>query len=212
MAVRTVAFAAVLGFGIYAVLALPNTPFDQAAYYEPNTAAAWLTNIFSLSRVAEFVIGMTLVSTIRGPRLRVGKVASGSILAASYLLAAVNPSGIGSAALTLVPLCIFIVVLAQSDAAGEPSIVHHPILLRLGSASYYFYLVHQLVIRLENVTLARFGGLIHGLGMLTALAISLGAAELLHKYVEIPAYRRFSGRAYASTLTKSGGAGVSANR
>ncbi|MFH5879745.1 acyltransferase family protein [Arthrobacter sp. NA-172] len=193
---RGVCFGVVVMLGLAAALLLPHT------YEQPNNFAAWVTYIFPVSRLAEFVIGISLVPLVRGNVIPVRKWQATALLGAAYLLAALNPTGLGLAAITLVPLCIFLVRFAQADAAGETSVLHHDWLVSLGTASYCFYLVHQLVIRLENAYVAPIGGVVHGLGMVAALLISVALAYALHFGIEKRMDRMLNGRTLPTILNE----------
>ena len=185
---RAAALLFVVAMGVYAALTLPDT------LEQPNTFESWATYISPATRLAEFVIGMTLVHAVRGPRIRVGKTLSVAILVVAYLLSGLNPGGLGLAALTIIPLCLVLVRFSQGDANGERSILHAGVLLWLGQISYCFYLVHHLVLRAETILISQHGWDFHGTTIPLALVLSLIAAAMLHRFIEVPLDRRFNGR------------------
>lgn len=153
--------------------------------------ASWATYILPVSRLAEFVLGLTLVSLVRGRRLPVTKVQAVAVFLVCYLLAGLDPLGYGLFALTLVPIALVLVVFSQADLAGERSFAHLRPLVVLGEWSYCFYLVHQLALRVA-------GRYVDGLFPLSvavvALPLAVVGAWLLHVVVEKPMDARLNGR------------------
>ena len=185
---RIAALTVVVAAGVYAALSLPDT------LQQPNSFESWVTYISPLARLAEFVMGMTLIHAVRGPRIRISKVLCVTLLVVAYLLAGLDPGGLGIAAITLVPLCLVLVRFSQGDANGERSILHNRVLLWLGQISFCFYLVHHLILRAELILITQYGWDFHGTTIPLALALSVAAAAILHRFIEVPLDRRFNGR------------------
>lgn len=183
---RAACAAVVVGLGLWASLALPPT-FEQ-----PNSVTAWAVYVAPISRLPEFVLGLTLVAAVRGPRVRVPRWAAGLAVVLAFLAAGLDPAGLGIAAITLVPIALLLVVSAQRDAAGERSLLHHRALVLAGEASYCFYLVHHLVIRLAGRLVPPDAP--PGTGPVLCLVVSATLAWVLHTRVEVPLARRLGGR------------------
>lgn len=176
----------VVALGAWASVALPDT------FAQPNSVTAWAVYVAPISRLPEFVLGLTLVAAVRGRRVPVPRWVAGVVVLAAYLVAGLDPTGFGIAAVTVVPIALLLVVSAQADAAGERSVLHRRALVLAGEASYCFYLVHHLVIRLVGHLLP--AGAPPGTGPVLCLVVSAGLAWLLHTRVEVPLDRRLGGR------------------
>lgn len=180
--------AVVVGLGLWVAL----TPVTELA--RPDSVVFWAAYISPLGRLAEFVLGLALVRVARGRRLPVTRLQAGLVLLVAYLLAGLQPVGLGLAAITLVPIALVLVVFYQADVAHERSWTSWRPLVVLGEWSYCFYLVHQLALRVAE----RFvDGLFYGSAALVALPLALVSAWLLHELVEKPCDRRLNGRAFA---------------
>lgn len=156
-----------------------------------------------IDRLAEFVIGMCLAHAMRQgwrPRLRPSAV----LVVAAALVGAIKVEAVASwlgplgtlarlftTELVLVVCAAGIVAVAARDLAGGRSWLRHPWLVRLGEASYAFYLVHATVL---YAVLAVAGQ--QSLGWTSLLwyppvfAVALGLAFALHLLVEKPLERR----------------------
>jgi peptidoglycan/LPS O-acetylase OafA/YrhL len=145
--------------------------------------------IFPPTRLVEFALGMCLARALPAlPRVHLpGAVALTGVV---MLLAALVPEPLRWTAITIVPFAIVIVAAAQTDLRGERTFWATPTMVRLGTWSFAFYLVHQLVIRTFDELFPLADSTIAGVGVLLAvLAISLALAVLLHHVVEAPAER-----------------------
>lgn len=157
--------------------------------------ASWATYIFPVARLSEFVLGLTLVRALNGPRLPVTKVQATVLFVLAYLAAGLDPLGFGLISLTLVPIALLLVVYAQADQAGEPSVAHLAPLVRLGEWSYCFYLVHQLALRVAE---RYVDGAFPLSTAVVALPLALLSAWSLHVLVEKPFDARLNGRSRAA--------------
>jgi peptidoglycan/LPS O-acetylase OafA/YrhL len=171
---------------------VPPTALDQDSVW------VWLAYYFPPSRLPEFVVGMILGLLVKRGALPTANWPSAiAIAAAVYLSVGVWPSTYGVSALVVLPFGLLIVAAAQRDVAGTPGILRGRLSVRLGEASYCFYLLHHIfIVRLAQPGIRDLG--IDGvLGFVLALVLSLIASYLLHRFVEVPFERRLRGRARA---------------
>lgn len=187
----------IVALGIFATIMLP----DNGQL--PDTVASWLVYTFPLARLPEFVLGMTLAAEIRDERIMIPRRVATGFLLAAYLLAGLDSTGVGLVAVTILPLCLFIVSYAKGDTAGHPSVFTQKWLLTLGASSYCFYLVHHLVLRAALWLWGDGGAAAIGISAVAALAVSLVAGEALHRHIEKPLDTRFNGRTRRSVPTRS---------
>jgi peptidoglycan/LPS O-acetylase OafA/YrhL len=192
--------ALLVAAGCAAVLAL--APLAVRPLHGSALQALW---VFPAYRVAEFVVGVLLAAAVRsGWRPRLGLPGAVGLAVVSYLVVAwvlqpVSRSSSGTDQflanlygdlLLLVPFALLIAAAALSDLDGGPALLRSRALVRLGEASFAFYLVHTMVVLL----LARSGvlkGTASGVPLvLLALVVSTAAAWLLHRCLERPAERR----------------------
>lgn len=155
--------------------------------------AVWrLLYFFPVSRVPEFVIGMTLGLLARRSQLPVvdTRVAWVAVVV-GFAACTVAPIPLTFVAVMLVPFALLIVAYAGRDIAGRRSRFGGRVGTHLGATSYAFYACHDLIIRAVSATSEDQPlGLAHALA-LTAVcfALSLTGAEVLHRLVEAPAMR-----------------------
>jgi peptidoglycan/LPS O-acetylase OafA/YrhL len=162
---------------------------------DADSLSIWLAYYFPPSRLPEFVVGMILgILAKRGVLPAVSWPAAVVLAAAVYLSVGIWPSAYGVAALVVLPFGLLIVAAAQRDVAGTPGILRARLAVRLGEASYCFYLLHHVfVIRLAQPGFRDLG--IDGpLAFALALALGLVGSFLLHRLVELPVDRRLRGR------------------
>jgi peptidoglycan/LPS O-acetylase OafA/YrhL len=84
---------------------------------------------------------------------------------------------------------------ALADIRGEPSPWRSRRAVQLGELSFAFYMIHMLVIRTGEFVFRyhpKEGWLLGSTAALAAFAVSLAAAWLLHRYVEVPLHDRIS--------------------
>lgn len=162
----------------------------------------WLQGICPPVRLCEFIIGIAIGFELRRgtlPKIQLW-VAAVAFLAAYVVLQwaplqwLIEP--------VLIPLlALIIIAAAQRDLAGERSVWRsHPLVL-LGERSYAFYLIHQLILRVwakaDSHHLKAASGVDDVLWFFFLLAVSITAASLLFRYVEVPFERRLRGSAPA---------------
>lgn len=146
-----------------------------------------------LSRLPEFLIGIVLARLVaRGglPRLPRAPVAA-ACLVWTLVGAPLLPED-AARTYALVPSSVLLVlVLAQHDVAGRRGVFSSRPLLAFGAASYAFFLVHFLPLRVEPVADAVTHWSTPGLVALGAalFAAAWALAFPLHRFVEEPAAR-----------------------
>ncbi len=95
-------------------------------------------------------------------------------------------------AAVLATTALLIPAAATADLTGARSLWRHPVLIRLGDASYAFFLVHLTIVTTGMTILGRshdypvWQAVPLALGF---LVVSYGIALPLHRYVEAPAMR-----------------------
>lgn len=145
------------------------------------------------ARFPEFLLGVLTAALVRsgawsGPRLSVPVL----LTVAGLLAADLHPtSGIALTGCTVVGFSLLLPALARADAEGRSTGLSSPLLVRLGTRSFAFYLVHLLtidaVLRFRPQDAA--GGVTSALLTLLALVVALAVATVLHDAVEVPARR-----------------------
>lgn len=150
--------------------------------------------IFPPTRLFEFAIGMCLAVALPAlPRVPL-RVALG-VAAAAMVAASFVPEPLRWTGVTLLPFVAVIAAAAQTDVRGQTTFWSRPTMVRLGTWSFAFYLVHQLVVRVADEVLPRPDHTVIGaLLVATLFAISLVLAAALHHLVEAPAERALRGR------------------
>lgn len=150
--------------------------------------------IFPPTRLFEFVIGMCLALALPAlPRLPLQPVLAGT--AVVMVLASFVPEPLRWTGVTIVPFVLVIAAAAQADVRGDATFWSRPRLVQLGTWSFAFYLVHQLVVRVVDEALPWPDSTVVGALLVAAvLAVSLVLAAALHHVVEAPAERALRGR------------------
>lgn len=155
-----------------------------------------------IARLGEFALGMCLAHALRSgwlPRWRVGVILVAGAAAVSIIAMAIATDWLGAAGDALRPftnewmlvLCAsLIVAVAARDLRGGASLLRHWVLVRLGEASYAFYLVHATVIYATLALVGRQVGAIALAWYPLMLVVSLAVAFALHLWVEKPVERR----------------------
>jgi peptidoglycan/LPS O-acetylase OafA/YrhL len=156
----------------------------------------WIPYFFPLGRLPEFVLGMLLARILRERRVRVPGMAVSGLAVVLALGAAlpVLPFAFLPAAVTVVPVAALILAAARADLDGRRSWLRRPGLVRLGEASFAFYVVHWPVIMVAHWALG--GGRWSTPVALTATGGFFVLAQLvalaLHRGVELPAMARLA--------------------
>lgn len=155
-----------------------------------------------IEHVTEFVLGMAIAWAFRqGWRPRIPVWAAWIVFAGVMLWLTIGPTAgvpvfssvavIFTEELATVVCALLIVAVAGASLRGRRSWLEHPVMVRLGTWSFAFYLVHATVIyAVLNVIGASRGigwsNLVWGAGV---FLIALGLAAALHHLVEAPAER-----------------------
>ena len=179
---RLVAVAALAGIVAWAAVCSPGTY---------GTMRYWAVYFFPPARLAEFVIGIVLALELAEGRLpKIGVVPAALLAAGAYEAASWVPDSYGFVAVTLVPFALLIVAAAQSDISGRPSVLRSRTMVRLGTWSFAFYLVHLPVLTvLAHVVSGRLGVARTIATSVAAVALSVGCAAFLYRTVERPCER-----------------------
>jgi peptidoglycan/LPS O-acetylase OafA/YrhL len=150
---------------------------------------------FPPARLPEFVVGVALALLMRrhgfaGARL----CAALAVTAVGCVASAANPADPRSyAAFTIIGFGMLLTALARRAHERRPTVLAHPILVRLGHLSFAFYLVHLLCLQAVMGVVGESGSA--GLGApaaILAFAMALVCASLLHYGVERPFVRLFA--------------------
>jgi len=169
----------------------------------------WVANTLPATRLAEFVLGIVVAVLVRrgewaGPRLPVAAALCLAGYAATHAVGG-YPQLV---CVTVVPLALLVGALAEADLAGRRSPLRGRVMVRLGEASYAFYLIHFLVVmglglqlkpllaaaRLSADRDAPLAWWQVSAAFVLLLGVSLALAWLLHRRVELPLMRRLRPR------------------
>jgi peptidoglycan/LPS O-acetylase OafA/YrhL len=166
------------------VLAAMTWACAAAVFAIPHHADVWTTYIFPPVRLVDFVVGMLLgIAFLRGYRLP-GSATAWEISAVAAVAAAVvaiplMPAGL-QYSLWPLPFWAALIAIVALRRGALSRLLSRPSFVRLGEISYAFYLVHLTALMVAaHILPAPFASAV-------ALAASLGAAWLLHVYVERP--------------------------
>jgi len=190
-------------------------PYANAFIASPDVKV-WFTYAFPPARLGEFVVGIILAQLLLAGRLPSISFKFGLAVAfAGYLAAAIPghyatsvlPGSLSNAAVTLIPFGILIVSAAKADLSGRRSVVAGSTMVTLGTWSYAFYLIHDLLIitvrpYLEPLVLSPLTGVAAAAGLFVA---SIALAAVLFKYVERPAEKWLRGDKPRLMLEVAGG-------
>lgn len=160
----------------------------------------YLMYVFPPTRLLEFALGALLArsfSTLPQLPLRAAVALAGTaILAASAL-----PEPLRWVCITVIPFALVIVAAAQADVAGRRTVWSTRPAVLLGTWSYAFYLVHQLVTRsVDKLGVHPTSTPIAALLVVALLAASIAMSAALYELVERPAERSIRAR-FATSRT-----------
>lgn len=160
-------------------------------------AQLWTVYFLPPVRALEFVVGMLLARIVQAGRWpRIGLLPAAGIAVVGYLFVLSVPylfaTG-GLASLWWVPL---IGAAAVADQQARWSPLRGPVMVRLGTLSFAFYLVHVLVIVIGLIVVAgrTLGPVASATTVVALFVAALCVAWLLHRTVEMPFVRRFGRR------------------
>jgi peptidoglycan/LPS O-acetylase OafA/YrhL len=153
----------------------------------------WFVYILPATRAIEFALGITLALLVRSGAWRgPGLPLASALFAANYLIVNLLPHQVRDTSAVLAATALLIPAAATADLTGARSLWRHPILIRLGDASYAFFLVHLTILTTGMIILGRS----HDYPAWQAVPLALGflvvsyaVAFPLHRYVEMPAMR-----------------------
>jgi peptidoglycan/LPS O-acetylase OafA/YrhL len=167
----------------------------------------WFLQVFPVTRLAEFVLGMLLARIVREGRWirAAGLLPSTVLCVVVYLLVPYVPALYGQTAFGVIPMALLVGAMATGDLAGKRTFLHNRVMIYLGNASFAFYILHQIVIDMGQMlvsgakTMGPPGSIVLHLSLPVAiltiavlLAVTTGLSIALHKGVEMPAMRRFA--------------------
>jgi peptidoglycan/LPS O-acetylase OafA/YrhL/O-antigen/teichoic acid export membrane protein len=162
--------------------------FSVVALAQDGLLMARLSQHLPFVRMGEFVLGaLVAVDVFKGTWPRIRWPVAVSAAAVAYVGAGFIPNLLGNVVVVIVPLLFLIGAAAQADLRGTPTVFARPWLVWLGTISYCFYLVHELVI-------IELGHDFGSAGNLLVLPVALVVAAALHYFVERPIERRLRGR------------------
>lgn len=204
--------AAVMLLPLAAGSLLPSSPaFPQVGSWLDGVSiqGLWFVYVFPLTRLLEFVLGMLMARVVLSGRwINLSPVRAALLTALAYVVGIYTPMLFTVAAVTVVPLALFIAALANADAGGRRTALAGPVMRRLGEASFAFYLVHGIVLAYAGEQVAGTGRplttLESVLVSLLALAVSLGLALALYHWIETPVMRRWGRPVLRVTVAPAG--------
>ncbi|SHE96837.1 acyltransferase family protein [Streptoalloteichus hindustanus] len=196
---------AVLGVVLVSTVAmflLPAEPVRPLG--EISESQYWLIHFLPVSRLFECLLGVVMARIVQnGQWIGLRPLWAFALLLAAYAITFLVPYPYRLTSVTVAPLGLLIASLAVADVEGRRTLLSYRFLVRLGELSYAFYLLHNLVVRfghlafggeeVDGETVGRTWSTPVALALIVAaFALSLGAAWLLHTFVEKPAVRRWS--------------------
>jgi peptidoglycan/LPS O-acetylase OafA/YrhL len=152
----------------------------------PNDTMTWAVVYLPLARLPEFTLGILAALELRDRgRAPVSWRPALTLALAAYVACGIWPSMLTQIAVTALPFTLLIVAAAEQDLAGHLRFLTSRRLVWLGEISFCFYLVHTLV----GLVIARLPLMRSFLGVALFLGLSVVAAALLHRFVEVPTNR-----------------------
>ncbi|MCP3804358.1 acyltransferase [Allokutzneria sp. A3M-2-11 16] len=160
----------------------------------------WLAYFLPAARLPEFVLGMVLARILAEGLwrpLHMGLVLPLPFLAIGTL--AVLPPVFAFGPYFALPVALIVGEVASRDVRGVPSFLRRPAMIYLGDRSFALYMIHYVVImylcQFVFTPGAKFGiPAATALILLVVIPVSLGAAWLLHRFVERPAVTHLATR------------------
>jgi peptidoglycan/LPS O-acetylase OafA/YrhL len=180
-------------YGAAAVLVAAGLLMPAAADLLAPADRRWFVYVFPVARAVEFALGIALALLVRrgswrGPGLPVAT----ALFVTNYLAVDLLPTRIRDTTAVLATTALLVPAAALADLRGERSPWRHPALVRLGDASYAFFLVHLVVLSAGMAILGRDHDYPAWQAIplaLAFLAVSYALAFPLHRHVELPAMR-----------------------
>jgi peptidoglycan/LPS O-acetylase OafA/YrhL len=166
----------------------------------PGPIEYWFVFVFPPVRALEFVLGMAMARVVQqGTWIGLGLWPATALFVGAYVGSWYLPASFPYVAGTVVPLALLIPAAAVADLTGRSSPWRSKWMVWLGTVSFAFYMVHQIVIRVgEKFLDLHRHPLLSALGL---LAVSMLGAWLLHRLVEVPAERFIKGAPRPALVT-----------
>ena len=193
---RLWALAAGVVAGMFAVSLISYLLPAQPQSFGVPTWRVWFVYILPATRLLDFVLGIVVARIVLSGRwIRLGMLPAALLVAVGYWVTLRIPQNFGWVAVCAAPLALFIAAAASADIEGRRSILRGRVMVWLGEVSFAFYLVHNLVLtyghRALGATRVWSTPEAAALGLL-AFGVSILAAWLLYRFVEVPMMRRFA--------------------
>ncbi|HET9170524.1 MAG TPA: acyltransferase [Actinospica sp.] len=147
-------------------------------------------------RTLDFVLGIVMAQiVITGKWIKLPLGWAFALFTASYLAAGLVPVMFRLVAITALPIALLIPAAAVADVDGTRSVFRTRTFVWLGDVSFAFYLWHRMVLKYGHQLL----GAKHQwstpealLILVAGYALTVLLSALLHRFVEVPAMKRFS--------------------
>ncbi|MCR3751272.1 Peptidoglycan/LPS O-acetylase OafA/YrhL, contains acyltransferase and SGNH-hydrolase domains [Lentzea californiensis] len=166
----------------------------------PGPLEYWFVFVFPPVRALEFVLGMAMARVVQqGKWIGVGLWPATAFFVVAYVGSWYLPASFPYVAGTVVPLALLIPAAAVADLTGRSSPWRSKWMVWLGTVSFAFYMVHQIVIRVSEKFLD-----VHAFPLAAALGmfvVSMLVAWLLYRLVEVPAERLVKGAPRPALVT-----------
>ncbi|MEJ8642013.1 acyltransferase [Streptomyces sp. MS1.HAVA.3] len=187
--------ALVLVIPAFSYAVLPSDP-PMPNGFPVGVTQAWFVYLLPPVRMLEFVVGIMMARIVLTDRwINVKMIHALGLLIVGYAIALNVPWLYGLNAVCLIPIALLIPAAAVADLRDQPSPFRGRVMNWLGEVSFAFYLIHGIVI-IYGTKLIEDGkpyGIVSGIGLWAACAlISLGLAQLMYKYVELPMMKHWS--------------------
>ncbi|GAA5075198.1 acyltransferase family protein [Streptomyces similanensis] len=170
----------------------PDMPYYPISWYQ-----YWFVYCLPVSRLLEFSLGIVMARIVlTGRWIPLGLGPALLTLIPGYALTVWLPGAYGVVAPTVVPLALIVAAGATADVQGRRSSFRTRAAVLLGELSFAFYMVHMLVMWYGPMgrVPGRTWDTLPALGVIVLdFALTLLAAWLLYRAVEVPAVRRLSG-------------------
>lgn len=180
---------------VIAILTVPAIALSMPGHLE-----YWFVFVFPPVRALEFILGMAMARVVQQEKwIGVGLWPASAFFVVAYVGSWYLPASFPYVAGTVVPLALLIPAAAVADLTGRWSPWRSRWMVWLGTVSFAFYMVHQIVIRVSEKFLD-----VHAFPLLAALGmfvVSMVAAWLLYRLVEVPAERFIKGAPRPARIT-----------
>ena len=155
----------------------------------------WFLDVFPVSRLLDFALGIVLALILRAGRWpRPHPAVAVLLVCVGYPITLLAPLRYAVDTTMLVPLALLIGTCADADVRGARSVPRGRVAVWLGEISFAFYTLHYLVLTYVDQALGRRGWPVPiGVAILAAaFAVTVLLAALLYRFVERPVLRRWA--------------------